>query len=124
MSRWGTLTAYLDEGQADEGEADEVKVLREERAVPDQIDGQEERQERDGRDGEAWRRDPVTIDNLQHFHILLFHGHSVLGNDATDDRCLSGRSYSTCSRGYKTFFGGKLENLDIPLSWNSKNRPF
>ena len=25
---------------------------------------------------------------------------------------------------YKTFFGGILENLDFPLSWNSKNRPF
>ena len=28
------------------------------------------------------------------------------------------------SQCYKTFFGGNLENLDFPLSWNSRNRPF
>ena len=31
---------------------------------------------------------------------------------------------TTWSWCYKTFFGGILENLDFPLSWNSKNRPF
>ena len=35
-----------------------------------------------------------------------------------------GGCFLYCSWCYKTFFGGILENLDFPLSWNSKNRPF
>ena len=34
------------------------------------------------------------------------------------------KCYLSSSWCYKTFFGGILENLDFPRSWNSKNRPF
>ena len=35
-----------------------------------------------------------------------------------------GSSRTSSSRCYKSFFGGNLENLDFPLSWNNKNKPF
>ena len=34
------------------------------------------------------------------------------------------RKSKPSSRCYKTFLGGNLENLEFPISWNSKNKQF